>query len=242
VIAIRSSVLVPGLSQQEFKELLLSVGKTTRDRRPLSPVEVGELCAKSVAAGASVSQITEALQMTDRGMVVKFQRLLDLVPGVRHLVSWGHSGDGAIGFSTAAELARMSDSNQEIAAEAVLRNRLTRDEMRSVIQLLDRSGDTLEECIERVVRRRPVIRLRQIVLGAVTVDSARKSLASLSQNRRDDILEQVVRRLFPRADKFTSKLGIDRFAIIGGKSVAETVAAEPQIERLINAALEEDLS
>lgn len=234
--------MVPGLDEQEFKELLLSVGKTTRQRRPLSPVEVGELCAKSIRAGASASEITKALRMTDRSMVTKFQRLLELVPGVRHLVSWGHSGDGAIGFSTAAELARMSERNQETAAKAVLQHRLTRDEMRSVIQLLDRSGDTLERCVERVIRRRPVVRVRQIVLGAITGASTRESLSSLSQNQRDDIFDQVVRRLFPAADKFTAKLGVDRFAIIGGKSVAETVAAEPQVERLINAALKEDLS
>ncbi len=69
--------MLPGLTQREFQELLLSVGKTTRARRPLSPVEVGELCAKSIEEGASPKELTEALRMTDRNMISKFLRLRD---------------------------------------------------------------------------------------------------------------------------------------------------------------------
>ena len=208
---------LPGLSQQEFTDLLLSVGKSLQGRRPLSPVEVGKHCTKSIAAGATPKQITEALMMTDRTMVKKFQRLSDLVPEARHLVGWGHSGDRSISFSTATLLASMSETDQDITGQAVLRHRLTRDETRSIIQLLERSGDTLEACIDRVIRRRPIVRLRYMILGAVIDESAKASLSTLSQNQRDDLLNQVLSRNFPNTDKFTTKLGIDRFTIIGGK-------------------------
>lgn len=234
--------MLPGLTKREFQELLVSVGKTTRAIRPLSPLEVGELCAKAVANGATVKEITATLQMTDTGMVSKFLRLRELVPDIRHLVSWGYTGDGAIGFSVAAQLARMSADDQQLAADAVLKYRITRDEMTSVIQLLDRSGQSLKGCIERVVRRRPVVRLRQVILGAVASDRICKKLASRSQLERDALLSTIISSLFPDATNFAAKLGTERFAIIGGKSIAETVAVDKNLEENINCRLEEALT
>jgi len=229
--------MLPGLTKLEFQRLQFSVGKTTRQRRPLSPVEVGELCAKCVAAGACPNEITEALKMTDKGMVPKFLRVKDIVPTVRHLVSWGFSGDAAVGFSVAAQLARLPQKHHLPLAEGILKYGLSRNEMISVIQLLERSQDPLELCVQRVVRRRPVVRLQQIVLGSVTAESSVLKLRALSQLERDDILDGIIHRLFPNAKDFTAKLGTDRFAIIGGKSVAETVAMDPKIELNINNSL-----
>jgi hypothetical protein len=229
--------VLQGISQRDFQGLLLSVGKTTRARRPLSPIEVGELCAKCLEAGATIAEITDELKMTDKGMVAKFLRTKEIVPSLRHLVSWGHSADGALGFSVAAQVARLPADQQELAAEAVLKHKLTRDEMTSVIQLLSRSEDPLDKCIDRVVRRRPVVRVRQIVLGAITDGRLATKLGKLTQLKRDDLLLRVVTELFPTAKDFTAKLGIERFTIIGGKTVASTVAADPQVEQHINESL-----
>lgn len=234
--------MLPDLTQAEFTALLLSVGKTARDRRPLSPVEAGELCARSVAAGSNADDIAKACQLKDRSMVSKFLRVKDLEPEIRHLVSWGNSGDGALGFSTAAELMKLPSRDHGKACTAALQHRLTRDEMRSVVQLVERSGDLLDDCVARVVRRRPVVRVRQIVLGAITDDSTRQSLKGMTQLERDDIFGEVIRCVFPTADDFTAKLGVERFTIIGGKRIADTVASEPQMEQLINTALKERLS
>ena len=74
-----------------------------------------------------------------------------------------------------------------------------------------------------------------------SVESGTK-LRSLSQLIRDELLERIVKRLFPSAKDFTAKLGVDRFAIIGGKSVAETVALDSQVEQSINKCLREQLA
>jgi len=234
--------MLPGLTQAEFTALLLSVGKTSRDRRPLSPVEAGQLCAKSIAAGTNADEIAKACQLKDRSMVSKFLRVTGFAPEIRHLVSWGNSGDGALGFSTAAEVIKLPAGSHSAACTAALQHRLTRDEMRSVVQLVERSGDSLDDCVVRVVRRRPVVRIRQIVLGAVMDDRLKQALGSMTQLERDDLLGDTIRQLFPSVGDFTAKLGVDRFTIIGGKSIADTVAAEPQMERLINSALKERLS
>ena len=234
--------MLPGLTPAEFTAILLSVGKTSRDRRPLSPVEAGQLCAKSIAAGANADEIAKACQLKDRSMVSKFLRVTGFAPEIRHLVSWGNSGDGALGFSTAAEVMKLPAVDHGAACTAALQHRLTRDEMRSVVQLVERSGDSLDECVVRVVRRRPVVRIRQIVLGAVMDDHLKQALGGMTQLERDDLLGDTIRQLFPSARDFTAKIGVDRFTIIGGKSIADTVAADPQMERLINNGLQERLS
>lgn len=234
--------MLPGLTQAEFTALLLSVGKTNRDRRPLSPVEAGLLCTKSITAGSNAGDIARACHLKDSSMISKFLRVTDLSPEIRHLVSWGNSGDGALGFSTAAEVMKLPAVSHSVACTAALQHRFTRDEMRSVVQLVERSGDSLEECIVRVVRRRPVVRVRQVVLGAVTDEPLKRALAGMTQLERDDLLSDTVRGLFPSARDFTAKLGGDRFTIIGGKSIADTVAVEPRMEVLINTGLRERLS
>ena len=234
--------MLKGLAHSEFRQLLLSVGKTTRARRPLSPVEVGALCKESIDKGATQKEITKALGMTDTGMISKFVRLSDLIPAVRHLVSWGYSGDGAIGFSVAAQLAQLPEGQQAAAAESILRHNLSKDEMRSVVQLIDRSKQPLKECFDRVVQRRPTVQVRQLVLGGVTSPDTRSKLGSLTQVDRDELLQRIVARLFPTAKDFTAKLGIDRFAIIGSRSLAETVARDPEAEQSINRRLEEELA
>ena len=70
----------------------------------------------------------------------------------------------------------------------------------------------------------------------------RTKLGSLSQLERDELLERIVSRVFPGAKDFTAKLGVGRFAIIGGKSVADTVAADSQVEQSINKCLGDELT
>jgi len=233
--------MLPGLTEKEINGLRFSVGQTTRARRPFSPVEVSELCAKSIGNGANPKKIATALQISE-GMLSKFLPLKDLALEIRHLVSWGYSGDGAIGFSVAALLTRLPAVEQEIASSAILKNRITKTEMMSVIQLLERSKEPLEACVNRVILRRPIVRVQQIVLGAVTSIDSKTKLRSLSQLERDELLQQIICRQYPDAKDFTAKLGADRFAIIGGKSIAQTVAMDARLEQNINNFLEEKLS
>jgi hypothetical protein len=192
--------------------------------------------------GATPKEITKSLQMTDVSMISKFLRVRELSSEVRHLVSWGYSGESAIGFSVAAQLSRLPENEHVAAADAVLRYRLTRNEMMSVIQLRERSKESLQACIDRVVGRRPTVAVRQIVLGAVLNTKVRDALHSLSQLRRDEILESCIMSTYPAAKKFTAKLGVDRFTIVGGKSVASTIAADEKLEATINKCLQERLA
>ena len=66
----------------------------------------------------------------------------------------------------------------DTAGQATLRMRIESDsitpaEIRSIVQLWERSGDTLEDCIARVIRRRPKVTELDIVIrndGSVWVN------------------------------------------------------------------------
>ena len=225
--------MLEGLNKREFTELLLSVGKTPIGRRPYSPIEVGRLCERAESAGATRKQITAALHMRDSSMISKFIGLARLISSIQHLVWWGRSGDGTIGFSTAAQLSRLGKDDQELMAKLILEFNLTKTEMISINQLFRRSGDSLERCVDRIVNRRPVFEVRNIVLGAVSSNALQQALTPKTQRERNSLLSSVVRDNYPRVRQFTGKLGITRFAIVGGKSLARYVGQDKGFEETL---------
>src|ERR1043166_6570687 len=109
---------LPGLSDEQCRHLLISVGTHRRDRA-LSPLEVAELLEKALGAGATRRQIRSVLQLGSTE-VSTFLRLLELDPGIRHLAGWSGKAKSTIPFSSLAHLAGLSRSDQTAAAEAIL--------------------------------------------------------------------------------------------------------------------------
>ena len=231
--------MLEGLSEKEFNELLLSVGGTPIARRPYSPVEVGRLCERAETAGATRRQITEALHMKDVSIISKFIAVARLAPRIQHFIWWGRSGRGAIGFSTAAQLSRLDGGDQELMAKYVLKFDFTKAEMISINQLLKRSGDPLDRCVNRVVNRRPVLSVRHIVLGAISSSKLQQALALKTQRERNSLLYSAVLDLYPKVKNFTAKLGTTRFAIVGGKSLADNVGQDKTFEATVCGSLAE---
>lgn len=229
--------MLPGLDTEQFHRLLLSVGQTSSRRRPLSPVEVGQLCQKAIGEGASRQEVTHALSMTDTSMITKFLRLAELAPEIQHVVSWGRSTEATIGFSVASQLARMAPAHHVTMATSILQYALTKTEMISIIQLLERSGDSLEKCRDRVLRRRPIVRERHLLLGAVASNEVASALARLTQRERDAVLTTVLAQEYPDAADCSAKLGVDRFTIVGTKHVARAIAGAGDFESRITAGI-----
>src|SRR5687767_2612557 len=117
------------LSERERQRLLLSVG-THRGQRPLSPVEVANLYAKMINAGASLSDCARASNLEGPTWVTRFLQLLKLPESVRHLIVFG-GGAGTISFSTGAEIAKLeNDAEEETLIRAALSHRLSGSEVR----------------------------------------------------------------------------------------------------------------
>ena len=225
--------MLDGLSLDEFNQLLLSVGRTPIARRPYSPVEVGQLCMRAIKSGVTRDKVTRALRMTDTSMISKFIRVAELPPPIQHLVGWGRSSGGAIGFSTAAQLGRFDARNQEFMSSEIIKYGLTKSEMISINQLLDRSGQPLGQCVQRVIRRRPSVTVRHVVLGAVSSRRLQDELSLMTQRQRNVLLRNAVDELYPNVGEVSANLGNNKFALVGNRSLAAEIGEDRNFEASI---------
>jgi len=232
---------VRGVSTDVQKKLLLSVG-SHKAIRPLSPVEVADAVQTALKCGTTLQEVAEFLHLEGTSVLTKFVRLLKLSPEVRHLVDWGRS-DSTIGFTAASEVARLTDAESQMQlCQAGLQHQLGSGEMKQIVQLRQRSGRPLADCIGEIVGMRPQLQRIHVLLGAVTPPDVRARLAALSQAERDTALRSAVQRAFPRLAKFGCRLGAERFTITGGDEVsAELVHGGNEFEAAINDALAETL-
>lgn len=205
----------PGLlTPEEQRGLLLSVG-THRGRRPLSPIEVAGLFRKMADAGAELSDCAKAAGLEGASQVARFLGLLKLSGDVQHLVEWGKPDD-ALGFTTAFELSRLANpEDQEAAARAALEHRFTSSEARQLVQLRKRSNKPLDECITAVVRMRPQVEVRHVFVGSVKSPGLQNHLRTLSQYDRDALLREALKDS-EESGLAHGKLGVARFTLVGG--------------------------
>ena len=225
------------LAPHERQALLLSVG-THLNKRSLSPVEVAYLFAKVVDSGGSLGDCARAARFKGTTMVVRFLHLLKLPESVRHLVDWGGVA-GTIGMSIGAEIARMDDdAEEELLVRDALAHRLSGSEVRQVVQLRKRTGRSLGKCVSEVVGMRPRVERRYVYIGAVTDAEMRTSLEIMTQVARDALLTSAVRRCLATKDLAVTRLGRDRFTLVGGGVFGDALKhRKNSLEAEVNAAL-----
>jgi hypothetical protein len=200
------------LSSVEFQRLILSVG-THRKKRPLSPYECGELLERAYRTGDyTLGDLAKAVGISDTGTISNFIRLLDIVPSHRHLVDWGKTGC-TIAFKSAAMLARLDEKDQDICFAAALEKTLRKIEIEQVVQIRQRSGRPICECIDEVVGMRPTVTTANVIAGALASHRLRKKLSSLSQADKNMLLKRAIDARFPNLQEYSARLGDDTFTI-----------------------------
>ena len=216
--------MLPGLTPEEFKDTLFSVG-SHRESRFLSPVEVAVNFDRALAAGASTSDLTREVHLS-RTMVRRFLKLLQLHPDVQYLVDWGGSGDGMLSFSSANKILELSSGDQARLAAACIKHQLIKSETISVVQLRERSGRDLNDCVADVVSRRKRTVVREVVIGSITNELVREGLRRLRQSDRDQLLTDFIRERYSELRSFRVRLAPHRYTIVGGKDVGREVAPD----------------
>lgn len=216
--------MLPGLSGLEIGRLRMSVGYGTHKRgRPLSPVEVGELLWRTMRAGASLRDCAKCLQLSD-SQVGRFLRVFELSADVRHLVAWGRSSD-SIGFTTASQIARVADKDDQRAlATAVIEERLQMDEVRQVVQLRQRSGRTIDECLKEVFAMRPTVERRYVLIGAVADQNVEAVLGEMTQAERDAVLRSGMKAI--DLEGATGRLGEKFFTLVGDEHLNDNLVRQ----------------
>lgn len=224
---------IDALSPDERRQLVLSVGTHRRQRR-LSPTEVAALFAKVINSGGTLSDCARATNLTTT-WVGRFMRLLNLPATVLHLVDWG-TGAGILGFTGAAELARLNEqSDKEEVVQAVLTNRLSGSEVRQIVQLRQRSQRPIGDCITEVVGMRPRVEKRFVYVGAVTLPELKEKLAKMNQQERDQLFPRALGEVLCGATVAVARLGYDRFTLVGGDDLGRVIATKRDlIEQELN--------
>jgi len=228
--------MLPGLSEEDARDLLLSVG-THHGKRRLSPSEVGELFHKAITAGASLQDCARFVNLAGPTMVTRFVRLLRLLPDVRDLVDWGQTG-ATLAFASAWELAELDQTDQEFAAREVMANQLKKEEVRQLVQLRERSGREISECLAEVLRMRPRVERLHVFIGAVN-EELRQSIGRLRQSERDGLLKATLQEVYGPLPKTSGRLGTERFTILTDEHGAARLGRDKEypFEAAINAAL-----
>jgi len=229
--------MVSGLTTDERRDLVMSVGTHQRTRR-LSPFEVGLFFKRAIDAGASLPECAQLAQFKGTTMVSRFLKLLKLSPALQHTVDWGQTG-AAISFATATLLAGLEQTDQEHVAAQVMAHDMRKPEVQQIVQLHNRSGRTIEECVQEVLQMRPVVVQRHLFLGAITEESVKEHLKEMKQGDRDHLLEKILADQYPSAPKMSARCGLDRFTIVtsedGGRHLREASATD--FETAINLAM-----
>lgn len=233
--------MILGLAPEAQRDLILSVG-THRGNRRLSPIEVAEAMEAAINAGTSVQQLASVLLLEDSTMVMHFRRLLKLPSAIKHLVGW--RGKSGLSFATASAIARLkSQKEQETVAKAVLEHRLSKPEVYQIVQIQERSGKPIAECTEDVLRMRPQIEKRHILIGAIISPNVRKVLVRMMQQERNQFLKNAVILHAPELPPWEGHLGIDRFTLVGSEDFSITAQKLPGgFEEAVNVYLEREVS
>ena len=227
-----------GLTVEEYQQLLLSVG-THRNDRPLSPLEVARMLRKAITAGRTRAECAEALGISP-SQVSSLLNLLEIAPEIQHFADWRGSNSASIAFSTMAELRRLRQSDQIVAANAALSHNMTWKETVQLAQISIRSREPIEECISRVLSLRPQIVTRHMFVGAVTNSDLHAWLETLPQTRRDELISKAVQKLTGSNYVANARLGVTQFTILSDHDLSNLLSLQPNaIESSINFTLAE---
>lgn len=141
---------------QRLAKLLASLNVSGTER-PLSPVEVAsEINAVRDDLNGDLKEVVRRLPVS-LDIVKEFLYLMKLPPEIQDVVSWGESrkGDGTIGFSTAAKVARLKDNEDilKLAGTILDMSRpVTKEEVKEVLSLKRRiPKKSIDECIMEVL-------------------------------------------------------------------------------------------
>ena len=212
------------VSDSELGSLRLSVD-THAKSRPLSPEQVATGIQRLLSLGHSRAQIAELLGFSGTTMIGRFLKVLEIPEHLRYRVGWGSADEGAIAFSSVPYIVRLPNQEQDGLTVAAVKHRLTRLEIQSVVQLFERSGEPLENCVGRVVKRRSQVIALELIFGSIDA-VAQKKISGLGQLRRDEALATVIRELAPNLADFQARLGSAEYMIAGRKGITDQLQSK----------------
>ena len=211
--------MLKGLTQEEYSKLVRSVG-TRQGRRKLSPNEISQLLAKAKAAGATVKECAEELSVGST-IITAFLKLQKIDGSLRYRAGWGKVKEGSIPFSTIAHIANLSLGKQRQATDSTLKYSMTEKEVRNLVQLVERSKKSFNDCVREIMDLRPKIEKQYLFIGGIADESIKKVLLTKTQEERDVLMVRVMSRIDPRLCSIHPRLGEKEFSITADHKITE---------------------
>jgi hypothetical protein len=228
-------VTIP-LTPAEIRDLIVSTS-THQGSRRLSPIEVASLFKKAMDRGASKRECAETVGFADATMVGRFVRLLELAQGVQDMIDWGKS-DASLAFSAGAEIARLNVVDQKFLSRAALQDGLGTQEIKAIVQRLERSDVDASQAVAEVLRLRPSIERRHVFIGQFGDSATVTRIASMPEGGRAEILEEIVIKLFGEPPVGV-RLTPTGFIVTAADSLAAAMQEDPDFEATIDRAIVE---
>jgi hypothetical protein len=208
-----------GLTDEQWRDLVLSVNVHRKTRR-LSPHQTAQYLALALEHG-TMRALGDALGFSDTTTLLKIARLNTLPPDTAPLVEWG-TAPGSISMSTAAELMRLPDTESAGAAiKAAVQNRFTKEEARQLVQISERSGETVDGCIKRVLLTRPRVERSELIIGTLLSPIAQKKVAEIGDEPATKRLRLLLAHQFPDVVCQSVRIRCGRFSVLVSEDNAD---------------------
>ena len=200
-----------------YADLLLSVGVQGDDlkrERPLTPIEVANLIQRMIKENNEPLYITskrlglgrnktgDMYKKKDTSQISKFLDLLKLSKRSQKVLGYGRSDSDKIAFSTGAVIAKLSDfDEQDKIIQSSLDKGIKKEEAGKIVQYRKAHPKaTIEECIEKILKIRPVEKVTNVVCCTLeekfhnTIESKKDKLVNgLKINLKGEIFKTNIK-------------------------------------------------
>ncbi len=186
-----------------YANLLLSVGiqgDEIKQERPLTPIEVASLIQRMVKENNEPLHIISArlglgrakegniYKKTDTSQINIFLDLLKLSKRSQKVLGYGKSDNYKISFSTGAQIAKLSDfDEQDKVIQSSLDYGIKKEEAIKIVQYRKAHPKaTIEECIEKILKIRPIEKVTNII--CCTLD---EKFINTIESKKDKLIKNL---------------------------------------------------
>ena len=170
--------------------------------RPLTPFEVSKLMVRMIDECGSKTEVLERLPLKLE-MFEEFLKLQKIPKGYQNVIVWGTSTNEGISLTSAIRIARLKDSHDmEILLDASMTHKFKKLEIENIVSLKNKTEISIEECIEKVVKFRPVIEHRYMFVFDIDPNFVKKLSAKTISKEESPviILKGLVSRFISKED------------------------------------------
>ena len=207
-----------GLAEEEWKDLVLSVNVHRKNRR-LSPVQVATYISTALES-TDLKTLASDLGFGDTTTIKRILRLKDMPDDLAAVVDWG-TRKGSISMSVATELMRLHRDFLFKAVGAAVSHSMSKEEVRQLVQIQARSEQSVDDCIEQVLKRRPRIERSELIIGSLLTGDAQDLSNKLGNEELAKRLRRSLAKRFPEVICQAVRVNGKRFSLLFAEKAAQ---------------------